>query len=98
MQLHGRLINSEGELIADGLLELNAARMEATMWPDHEHHILSRQRGELTLEMDDGRTLRLSDRHMSFRVATGSHPKQLIYRLRVLESEPVPAPIAGGGA
>ncbi len=97
MRLQGRLLNQDGELVAEGLLELNAARMEITMWPDRERHLLSRQRGELTLELDDGRRLRLSDRHMTFRVATGSNPYQVIYRLRVLQEEAAPAPSGGGG-
>lgn len=96
MRLHGRLLNREGELVAEGLLELNAARMEITMWPERERHLLSRQRGELTLELEDGRRLRLSERHMTFRVATGSNPHQVIYRLRVLREEAA-APAGGSG-
>lgn len=97
MRLHGRLLNCDGELVAEGLLELNAARMEVTMWPEHERHLLSRQQGELTLDLEDGRRLRLSDRHMTFRVATGSNPHQIIYRLRVLQEESAPAPTGGRG-
>lgn len=97
MRLRGRLLNRDGELVAEGLLELNPARMEITMWPEAERHPLSRQQGELTLDLEDGRRLRLSDRHMTFRVATGSNPNQVIYRLRVLQEEAAPAPAGGGG-
>jgi hypothetical protein len=97
LRLHGRLLNRDGELVAEGLLELNAARMEITMWPENERHLLSRQQGELTLDLEDGRWLRLSDRHMTFRVATGSNPNQVIYRLQVLREETAPAPAGGGG-
>lgn len=90
-------MNREGELVAEGLLELNAARMEITMWPEQERRILAREEGELTLELEDGRRLRLADRHMTFRVATGSNPNQVIYRLRVLQELTSPAPIGGTG-
>jgi hypothetical protein len=88
VRLEGKLINSEGELIASGQCQLNPERAEVTMWPSWELHMLARERGALTLELEDGRTLHISDRHLTFRMKTESEPRMAVYRLRVLERVP----------
>lgn len=68
MPLHGRLSNREGELIAEGRCELEEDRAQVTMWPDREIRLLRLERGELLLELDNGRSLTVSGRPLSFRL------------------------------
>jgi hypothetical protein len=92
----GQLRNSEGELIAEGLCELNAERHEVTMWPERELSALARHRGALTLRLEDGVTLEISDRHMIFKLGRPGDGRTSIYRLRLLEQQPLygfPTPI-----
>lgn len=88
MRLEGKLMNSGGEFIASGPCEINRERAEVTMWPSWELHMLARERGALTLELDDGRTLVISDRHLTFRMKTETEPRVSVYRLRILERVP----------
>ena len=88
MRLEGKLMNSGGEFIASGPCEINPERAEVTMWPSWELHMLARERGALTLELDDGRTLVISDRHLTFRMKTETEPRVSVYRLRILERVP----------
>jgi hypothetical protein len=88
VRLEGKLINSGGEFIACGPCEINRERAEVTMWPSWELHMLARERGALTLELDDGRTLMISDRHLTFRMKTDTEPRMSVYRLRILEQVP----------
>ena len=55
MRMEGKLTNAEGEFIASGLCEVNLDKAEVTMWPSFEAHMLERERGELSLELGDGR-------------------------------------------
>lgn len=88
MRLEGKLINSGGEFIACGPCEINPERAEVTMWPSWELHMLARERGMLSLELEDGRTLMISDRHLTFRMKTDTEPRMSVYRLRILERVP----------
>ncbi len=98
MQVNGKLKNAEGELIAEGPCEVSEERREVTMWPVQEMHMLQRQRGTLTLELESGRTLELSDCHMTFRVALPGQERRSVYRLRLLEQQQLPltAGVNGG--
>jgi len=66
--LRGKLMNQEGELIAEGPCELEELRGQVTMWPDREVRLLRLERGDLTLELDNGRSVTISGRPLSFRV------------------------------
>jgi hypothetical protein len=88
VRLEGKLINGEGELIASGPCEINPERAEVTMWPAWELHMLARERGALTLALDDGRTLHISDRHLTFRLRGDGEQRVSVYRLRILERVP----------
>lgn len=68
MALRGKLINQDGELIAEGPCEVEEPRGQVTMWPDREVRLLRLERGDLTLEMDNGRSLTISGRPLSFRL------------------------------
>ena len=81
-------MNSEGEFLAGGPCEVDAGRGEVTMWPALELHMLARQRGGLSLALDDGRTLQISERHLTFRVRQDDGSRTSIYKLRVIDDVP----------
>ncbi|MEX2226948.1 MAG: hypothetical protein WEB52_10915 [Dehalococcoidia bacterium] len=88
MRVEGKLLNHEGEFIASGPCEVDRDRNEVTMWPSWEMHMLERERGALTLELDDGTTLDISDRHLTFKLRGPSEQRVSVYRLRIVERVP----------
>jgi len=94
VRTEGKLTNSDGEFIASGPCDINAERGEVTMWPAWEMHMLERQRGELALELADGRRYRISDRHLTFKLQGPTEQRISVYRLRILEQ--VPQHLAAG--
>ena len=85
-QVHARLVNAGGELIAEGSCWLNEAVGQATLEPDREPGLLEKERGELTLELETGRSLRVSDKPLIFRMrprGTGADhsSRRRMYRL-----------------
>lgn len=94
MRMEGKLTNAEGEFIASGTCELNLDKGEVTMWPSFEAHMLERERGELALEMADGRRMRISDRHLTFKLQGATEQRISVYRLRILPE--VPEHLAAG--
>ena len=96
MRLEGKLTNSEGEFIASGACEINHDRGEVTMWPSWELHMLERERGALTLTLEDGAVLHLSDRHLTFKLQGPAEQRISVYRLRIVPA--VPEHLAAGYA
>jgi hypothetical protein len=92
--MEGKLLNNEGEFVASGPCEVDRDRNEVTMWPSWEMHMLERQRGALKLELEDGTTLDISDRHLTFKLRGPSERRVSVYRLRILER--VPEHLAAG--
>ena len=90
MRTEGKLTNAEGEFIASGPCEINRERGDVTMWPSWELHMLERERGVLTLDLEDGRKLQISDRHLTFKLRGPADQQQRIsvYRLRLLTRVP----------
>ena len=88
MRMEGKLLNNEGEFVASGPCEVDRDRNEVTMWPSWEMHMLERQRGALKLELEDGTTLDISDRHLTFKLRGPSERRVSVYRLRILERVP----------
>ncbi|MBI2723591.1 MAG: hypothetical protein HYX50_00875 [Chloroflexi bacterium] len=88
VRLEGKLTNQDGEFIASGPCEVHSDRGEITMWPSWEVHMLERQRGQLSLELDDGSRLAISDRHLTFKLRGPSEQRVSVYRLRMLERVP----------
>lgn len=88
MRVEGKLSNSEGEFIASGPCEINHDRSEVTMWPSWEMHMLEREHGPLTLTLEDGRVLHISDRHLTFKLRGPSEQRISVYRLRILVRVP----------
>ena len=103
MRIEGKLTNGEGEFIASGPCEVNVDKAEVTMWPSFETTMLERQRGELALELGNGETMRISDKHLTFKLQGPTEQRITVYRLRILPVVPehlaagYEAPAAGAG-
>jgi len=94
VRIEGKLTNRDGEFVASGPCELNAQRGEITMWPSWEMHMLERERGELSLELTDGTTYAISDRHLTFKLRGDGEQRITVYRLRIIDR--VPPHLAAG--
>src|SRR5262245_3717362 len=81
-------MNDQGELIASGICELDRERALVTMWPSWELHMLERERGALTLTLDDGQTLNISDKHLTFKLPGDEKQRISVVRLRMLGRVP----------
>ncbi len=88
MRMEGKLTNAGGEFIASGPCEVNLDRAEVTMWPSWEMHMLERERGELALSLADGTDMRISDKHLTFKLQGPTEQRISVYRLRILPSVP----------
>ena len=104
--LQARLVNAGGELIAEGPCWLNEAAGEATMEPEREPGVLQKERGELALALEGGRSYRVSDKPIIFRLRPptrlpGRDGVRTLYRLRLIDSAQEVLPegrTAGAGA
>ena len=88
MRQQGKLYNREGEVIAEGLCELSEEGSQVSMWPTLEKGLLERESGVMTLELDGGAALRISERRLRLRINPTHGPRTFIYRMRV-EQRPV---------
>ena len=87
--LHARLFNSGGELIAEGPCWLDEPAGRATLEPEREPGVIQKERGELSLELDSGRTVAVSDSPMVFRIgagADGAGGRRSLYRLSLIDT------------
>ena len=103
--LRARLLNAEGELIAEGPCWLDEPAGRATLEPDREPGYLQKERGDLALELDTGRSLMVSDKPMIHRLrppsrGAGPYRRRTRYRLRLINNaqEATAAGAAGEGA
>lgn len=88
--LHARLVNAEGELLAEGACWLDERNAQATLEPERIPVVTRKERGDaLILELESGRTLRVSDRLMVVRIAqpgsAGGAGRRSLYRMRFLD-------------
>ena len=58
--------------------------------------MLERQRGALVLDLEDGRRLNISDRHLTFKLSGPDRQRISVYRLRLLDR--IPEHLAAGYA
>ena len=85
--LHARLFNSGGELIAEGPCWLDEPAGRATLEPEREPGVIQKERGELSLELDSGRTVAVSDSPMVFRLGAGeAGGRRSLYRLSLIDT------------
>ena len=87
LRIDAKLTNADGEFLASGPCEVHFDRGEVTMWPSWEMHMLERQQGVLRLELDNGRTLAISERHLTFKLSGPAEQRITVYRLRLRELE-----------
>ena len=100
--LHAKLVNAEGELIAEGPCWVDEEAGHATMEPERAPGVIQKERGRLALELDTGRSLPVSDRPIIIRMR---HPgarengRRRLYRLRLIEQaqEVLPEGRTAGG-
>ena len=90
-ELHARLLNAEGELIAEGPCRLDEAAGLAMLEPEREPGVIQKERGVLSLTLENGRTLPVSDTPIIFRIrpptqAGGPYHRRTLYRLRLVDS------------
>jgi hypothetical protein len=88
LRQQGKLYNRDGEIIAEGLCELSEEGSQVSMWPTLEKGLLERESGVMTLELEGGAALRISERRLRLRINPTNGPRTFIYRMRV---EPLPA-------
>jgi hypothetical protein len=91
--MHARLVNSEGELLAEGDCWLDERNAQATLEPSRALGFARTERGEtLTLELDSGRTLKVSDRLMVVRISqpgsANGAARRSLYRMRFIGRAP----------
>ena len=102
--LHARLLNAEGELIAEGSCWVDEAANVATLGPEREPGVVRNERGALALELETGRTLRVSKQPIVFRLGpaagSGESERRTVYRMRLVEhaQEATAAGAAGEGS
>jgi hypothetical protein len=85
---HARLVNADGELIAEGPCQLDEAAHVATLEPLRESHSIRTAEGGLALELDSGRQIAVTRRPMIVRVKLPGQPpgedrRRTMYRLRL---------------
>lgn len=108
MRRQGTLYNGDGEIIAEGPCELNEAGSQVSMWPTLERGLFERERGVMTLELEGGTALSISERRLRLRISPSKGPRIAIYRMHVdgvpvaqpeppvsEEPEGVPSPVRG---
>jgi len=101
--LYGKISNEHGELVAEGVCEVDEAKGSVTLRPLIDMPLLLRQQGTLRLTLDDGSELTLSDRVLHFRLNLPGSPPGSIYRLyfagqqRLTPWPRLPAEDAGSG-
>lgn len=88
--VQARLVNGGGELIVEGACWVDERAGTATLEPEREPGALQKERGALRLELETGRTLRVSDKPIVFRLrqpnrVLGQHWTRTLYRLRLLK-------------
>ncbi len=82
-------MNADGELIIEGSCHVDEGAGTATLEPEREPGDLLKERGSLSLELETGQLLLVSDKPLVFRLwpptnGHGSATRRTIYRLRIV--------------
>lgn len=83
----GKLYNEAGEIVAEGSCQVDLEKGSVNFRPVVDTPLLSRQRGLLRLELEDGSEFTLSERVIRFRLNVPGRPPGAAYRLYMLGSE-----------
>ena len=93
--LRGRLLNAGHELIAEGPCWLDEEAGRATLEPERTPGVIQKQEGELTLELDTGRSLQVSSKAMIVRISPpvrgDANGHRRLFRLRMIHSTDINA-------
>ncbi len=93
MRQQGKLLNREGEIVAEGACELSEPApggFGVTMWIPSERALLERQQGSMTLMLEDGAALEIAEeRRLKFRINALDGASSFVYKLLVVEREPL---------
>ncbi len=90
----GKLYNTEHELVAEGHCQVDDVRGTITMRPVIDTPTLSRQRGRMRLEMEDGSEIYVTENIIRFRLNVPGVPGGAAYRMSFEDKPPMPS--AGG--
>lgn len=87
---YARLLNSDHELIAEGTCLLDEPAGHASLEVDRTPGVIHNQHGNLSLELDSGRSLLVSDKPIVLMIAPpGQKPspdnRRKIFRLRLVD-------------
>ena len=96
-----RLLNADGELIAEGACSIDESTGQATLEPERAPGMVQKERGPLVLELDSGQSFRITDRPLVMRVRpdVGARPREVLrLRLNNYAQEANAAGGAGEGA
>jgi len=88
------LYNTEHELVAEGHCQVDDVRGTITMRPVIDTPTLSRQRGRMRLEMEDGSEIYVTDNIIRFRLNVPGLPGGAAYRMSFEDKPSMPS--AGG--
>lgn len=88
---YARLMNGDGELVAEGPCHIDEEARQATLEAEREPGEILKERGNLALELETGRSLAVSDRPMMFRLSLataryGRNEQRRIYRFRLIQA------------
>ena len=102
--LHARLLNAGGELIAEGPCRVDESAGTAMLEAIRQPGYLLKERGLLVLELESGRSLRVSDRPIVHRLQRSKNnddvqSRRMVYRLRLVNDaqEATAAGVVGEG-
>jgi hypothetical protein len=87
LESFGKLYTQQNEIVAEGSCLVDIERGSVTMRPVVDTPMISRQKGSLRLELDDGTELTIREGIIRFRLNVAGNPPGPAYRLFV----------AGGG-
>ena len=90
----GKLYNTEHELVAEGHCQVDDVRGTITMRPVIDTPTLSRQRGRMRVELEDGSEITVTDNIIRFRLNLPNVPGGAAYRMFFADKPPMPS--AGG--
>jgi hypothetical protein len=83
------LYNTDHELVAEGHCQVDDDRGTVTLSPVFDTPTLSRQRGRMRLEMEDGSEVYVTDNVIRFRLNVPGQPG-VAYRLSFEDKPPMP--------
>jgi hypothetical protein len=85
----GKLYNTEHELVAEGHCQVDDDRGTITMRPVMDTPTLSRQRGRMRLELEDGSEIYVTDNVIRFRLNVPGFPGGAAYRMSFADKPPL---------